>query len=70
MKKLVYVFAAIAMVAFASCAQRAARIEAEEEAAEGTEAVNVEVVEGTGIAVEGDSIVTDTVVGIIATPAE
>ena len=69
MKKLVYVFAAVVMAgAFATCAQRAANVAAEE-AAEG-DAVNVEVVEATGIAVEGDSIVTDTVVGVIATPAE
>ena len=71
MKKLIYVFAVIATVAFASCAQRAAKIEAEEEAAatEGT-AVNVEVVEATGEAIVGDSLVTDNDVGIIATPVE
>ena len=70
MKKLVYVFAVIATVAFASCAQRAARIEAEEEAAATNDAVNVEVVEATGAEIVGDSLVTDTVVGVAVVPAE
>ena len=70
MKKLIYVFAAIVTVAFASCAQRAAKIEAEEEAAAIEEPVNVEVVEATGAAIEGDTLVTDTVVGVAVVPAE
>ena len=69
MKKLVYVFAAIVTVAFASCAQKAAKIEAEEAAAT-EEPVNIEVVEATGAAIEGDTLVTDTVVGVAVVPAE
>ncbi len=69
MKKLVYVFVAAIMAgSFASCAQKAAKVEAEEATA--SDAVNVEVVEATAEGVVGDSLVTDTVVGVAVTPAE
>ncbi len=77
MKKLVLAFAIIATASLVtSCARRQARIEAEQQeiaAEEGQaepEAAIVNVVEGTAEGVVGDSLVTDTVVGISVTPVE
>ena len=78
MKKLVLVFAIVATASLVtSCARRQARIEAEQEAIASEEqspaageAAIVNVVEGTAEGVVGDSLITDTVVGISVTPVE
>lgn len=69
MKKLILVVAVIATASLVSCAGKKAQETAIEEANQ-PEAVNVEVVEATAEGIVGDSLVTDTVVGVAVTPAE